>query len=139
MSKNKFKQTEFGDIPKAWQKSRVGDHIELAYGDGLPSLPEQRAIVKILSDLDEKIEINHQMNKTLEFIAQAIFKRWFVDFEFPDKNGKSYKSSGGKMVDSELGEIPEGWHINELGDFTEILNGFAFKSEDFVNSGIFLL
>jgi len=72
---------------------------------------EQRAIAKILSDLDEKIELNHQMNQTLVFIAQAIFKHWFVDFEFPNDDGKPYKSSGGKMVKSELGNIPAGWEV----------------------------
>jgi len=105
----------------------------------IPPIQEQRAITKILSDLDEKIELNRQMNKTLESIAQAIFKQWFMEFEFPGENGKSYKSSGGKMVDSELGEIPEGWQFDELGNFAEILNGFAFKSEDFVSTGVFLL
>ncbi len=105
----------------------------------LPFLPEQRAIAKILGDLDGKIELNHRMNKTLEAIAQVVFKRWFVDFEFPDDCGRPYQSSGGKMVDSELGEIPDGWQISKLGNFAEILNGFAFKSEDFISTGVFLL
>jgi len=75
----------------------------------LPPLPEQHRIAEILSSLDDKIELNRKINKTLESIAQAIFKRWFVDFEFPSEKGKPYKSSGGKMVESELGMIPEGW------------------------------
>src|SRR3989344_4634736 len=73
----------------------------------IPPLPEQSTIAKILSDLDSKIELNHKMNKTLEAIGQVIFKRWFVDFEFPNEKGKPYKSSGGEMVDSELGEMPK--------------------------------
>lgn len=93
----------------------------------LPTLAEQRAIAKILSDLDEKIELNHQMNKTLESIAQAIFKRWFVEFEFPNENGKPYKSSGGKMVDSEVGEIPEGWEVKSLDQIADFLNGLALQ------------
>lgn len=75
---------------------------------------EQKAIANILSSLDEKIELNNQMNKTLEEMAQALFKRWFVDFEFPNENGEPYKSSGGEMVDSELGMIPKGWGVLEL-------------------------
>jgi type I restriction enzyme S subunit len=213
--KDKFKQTEINGISMAWHESRVGDHIELAYGDGLPervrknghipvfgsngiigfhdkslvkgpgiiigrkgtvgqvvfsktdfwpidttyyvkikgdddmvfwyyflstlglnqmnshsavpglnrdnvyeistslpSLSEQRAIAKILSDLDEKIELNHQMNKTLESIAQAIFKRWFVDFEFPG-HGKT------KFVNN----LPEGWYEGCLADILEISIG----------------
>ena len=82
----------------------------------VPSLEEQLSISKILSDLDAKIELNQKMNKTLEAIAQAIFKHWFIDFEFPNEEGKPYKSSGGEMVDSELGEIPKGW---KLANFTE--------------------
>lgn len=89
----------------------------------LPSLSEQSAIAKILSGLDDKIELNRQMNKTLESIGQALFKQWFVDFEFPNEKGKPYKSSGGKMVDSELGKIPEGWMIGCLGDFIDFVIG----------------
>lgn len=82
----------------------------------LPPLHEQKAIAKILSDIDEKIEINNRINKVLEEIAQTIFKRWFVDFEFPNENGEPYKSSGGEMVESELGPIPKGWEVKRLGD-----------------------
>ena len=83
-----------------------------------PTLYEQKAIAKILSDLDSKIELNQKMNKTLEAIAQAIFKHWFIDFEFPNEEGRPYKSSGGEMVDSELGEIPSKWKIGRLIDLT---------------------
>jgi type I restriction enzyme S subunit len=88
-----------------------------------PSLPEQRAIAEILSSLDDKIKLNRRMNATLEHIAQAIFKRWFIDFEFPDENGQPYKSSGGEMVESELGEIPRGWEVKELKNFGNIICG----------------
>jgi type I restriction enzyme S subunit len=86
----------------------------------LPPLNEQKAIAKILSDLDEKIEINNRINKILEEIAQTIFKRWFVDFEFPNESGEPYKSSGGEMVDSELGLIPKGWMVGKLEEIIEI-------------------
>ncbi len=90
----------------------------------IPALREQQSIAKILSDLDSKIELNQKMNKTLEAIAQAIFKHWFIDFEFPNEEGKPYKSSGGEMVDSELGEIPKGWVIRKLRDvLREIASG----------------
>jgi type I restriction enzyme S subunit len=82
----------------------------------LPPLADQKVIAKILSDLDEKIELNNEMNKTLEEIAQAIFKRWFIDFEFPNENGDPYKSSGGEMVKSELGMIPKGCSVGKLRD-----------------------
>jgi type I restriction enzyme S subunit len=87
----------------------------------IPCIKEQKAIANILSTLDEKIEVNNQINKTLEEMAQAIFKHWFVDFEFPNDKGEPYKSSGGEMVESELGMIPKGWEvkpIEEILDFT---------------------
>ena len=89
----------------------------------IPPLPEQSAIAKILSDLDSKIELNQQMNKTLEAIGQAIFKHWFIDFEFPNEKGNPYKSSGGEMVNSELGEIPKGWKTGKVGDCIEFAYG----------------
>jgi type I restriction enzyme S subunit len=64
-------------------------------------IEEQAAIGKILSNLDSKIEVNSQSNKILEDVGGAIFKRWFVDFEFPSREGKPYKSSGGEMKNSE--------------------------------------
>ena len=96
---------------------------------------EQSAIAKILSDLDSKIELLQKQNETLEKIGQAIFKHWFVDFEFPNEDGTPYKSSGGKMVDSELGEIPKGWSVGNLGDLIYVQNGYAFKSSDFLSEG----
>jgi len=78
----------------------------------------QKNIASILSSLDDKIELNRKMNEKLEKIAQAIFKQWFIDFEFPDETGKPYKSSGGKMVETEIGEIPSKWN---LGTFSNIV------------------
>lgn len=83
---------------------------------------EQHQIAEILSSLDDKIELNRCINANLEAVASALFKRWFIDFGFPDKNGQPYKTNNGKMLTSELGPIPDGWSINqaqELFDFTK--------------------
>jgi type I restriction enzyme S subunit len=101
----------------------------------LPPLNKQKAIAKILFDLDSKIELNQKMNKTLEAIAQAIFKHWFINFEFPNEEGKPYKSSGGETVDSELGEIPKGWNIRKLGDLGKIVCGKTPSTKDETNFG----
>ena len=87
---------------------------------GIPSLREQKAIAHILSTLDDKIEVNNQINKTLENMAQAIFKQWFVDFEFPNEEGEPYKSSGGEMFESELGMIPKGWEVKKSSDIANV-------------------
>jgi type I restriction enzyme S subunit len=102
----------------------------------LPPLPEQKAIAHILGTLDDKIELNRRMNKTSEEMARAIFKSWFVDFEFPNEKGKPYKSSGGEMIDSELGKIPKGWRAGCLSDVVGFLAGYAFKSKDWIESGV---
>lgn len=100
-----------------------------------PSLKEQKVIAKILSDLDEKIEVNNKINKNLEEMAQAIFKQWFVDFEFPNEEGKPYKSSGGEMVKSELGMIPKGWKIKNI---TELVDSISIKHKFDKEKVIFL-
>lgn len=89
----------------------------------MPIIEEQRAIADVLSCLDSKVELNREMNKTLEEMAQALFKRWFVDFEFPNENGEPYKSSGGKMIKTEQGEIPKGWRLSCLGNIVEVKGG----------------
>ncbi|RJQ20251.1 restriction endonuclease subunit S [Candidatus Woesearchaeota archaeon] len=102
----------------------------------IPPLPEQHRIAKVLSDLDSKIELNDQMNKTLEAIGQALFKHWFVDFEFPNKQGKPYKSSGGRMVYNEelKKEVPEGWKVGKLADFVSVIKGVSYKSSELKDS-----
>ena len=90
----------------------------------VPKKPEQVKIAKVLSYLDAKIELNQKMNQTLEEIGQAIFKHWFVHFEFPNEEGNPYKSNGGEMVDSELGEIPKGWEVKKLSEIcSKVIDG----------------
>lgn len=96
---------------------------------------EQSAIAKILSSLDDKIELNQRINKTLETIGQALFKYWFLDFEFPNEKGKPYKSSGGEMIDSELGEIPIGWKIESIKEFGKVICGKTPSTSDKENFG----
>lgn len=82
---------------------------------------DQKKIASVLSSLDDKIELNNCINTELEAMAKLIYEYWFVQFDFPDKDGKPYKSSGGKMVwNKELKrEIPEGWEIVGLEDLAE--------------------
>lgn len=91
---------------------------------GYPSVQEQKIIGNILSTLDNKIKANNKINQKLEEMAQVIFKQWFIDFDFPNEEGKPYKSSGGEMVESELGMIPKGWKVGVFRNYiTDILGG----------------
>jgi len=99
------------------------------------SLGEQANIAAILSSLDRKISNLRQQNETLEAIAQTLFKHWFVDFEFPNEDGKPYKSAGGEMGRSELGEIPVGWRFGTFRDITTVINGRAYKQTEFREEG----
>ncbi len=90
----------------------------------IPSIEKQNAIVAEYNTVVNRIKLNEQLNQKLEETAQAIYKHWFVDFEFPNEQGKPYKSTGGKMVwNEELGkEIPEGWRFGKLGDIIKLFD-----------------
>jgi type I restriction enzyme S subunit len=97
----------------------------------LPPLPTQRRIASILSGLDNKIELNRQTNATLEAMAQAIFKEWFVDFRFPGATGE--------MVESELGMIPKGWKKSNIFEIADLIGGGTptTTNPDYWNGNIF--
>lgn len=88
----------------------------------LPDLHTQHQIATILSSLDDKIELNRQMNQTLEAMAQALFQEWFVDFRFPGATGE--------LVESELGMIPKGWRVGTLGELGVFKNGINYSREE---------
>lgn len=100
------------------------DQIEVS----LPSIQEQKAIAVVLGSLDNKIELLRAQNKTLEEMAQRLFKEWFVDFNFPNEDGKPYKKSGGRMVESEMGEIPEEWRVEKFSNIVDVLSGGTPKT-----------
>ncbi|MDS1314375.1 restriction endonuclease subunit S [Aliarcobacter butzleri] len=103
----------------------------------IPDKVELENISNVLSSLDSKIELNNKINKELEAMAKTLYDYWFVQFDFPDENGKPYKSSGGKMVyNRELKrEIPDGWDVKELKELIKIERGISYKSTD-INDGI---
>jgi len=91
----------------------------------LPELSIQEKIAKVLSELDAKIELNNRINRELEAMAKTLYDYWFVQFDFPNEQGKPYKSSGGKMgYNKELKrEIPEGWEVKKLSDIATTGSG----------------
>ena len=107
-------------------------------GIQLPPLPEQNAIAHILGTLDDKIELNRRMNETLEAMARALFKSWFVDFDpvrvkldgrwrqgesLPGLPAEHYDLFPGRLVESELGPIPQGWAVKALGEVVDVVGG----------------
>ncbi|HCN05269.1 MAG TPA: restriction endonuclease subunit S [Bacteroidetes bacterium] len=115
----------------------------------LPPLPEQRRIAKILGDLDDKIELNRTMNETLEAMARALFKSWFVDFDPVRAKMEGRQPEGmdaetaalfpDKLVESELGMIPEGWEVKTLGQIADVIDCLhSKKPERTLDGGLYL-
>ena len=102
----------------------------------LPSLEEQEYIGNIFSTIDRKIELNRSINHNLEAMAKLLYDYWFVQFDFPDENGKPYKSSGGKMVWNEKlkREIPKDWCTAGIFDELSVQYGFPFSTELFTET-----
>ena len=111
----------------------------------LPSLPEQRTIAHVLGTLDDKIELNRHMNETLEAMARALFKDWFVDFG-PVRAKAEGRDPGlpqsladlfpARLVDSDLGEIPEGWPVETLANHFEAVKGVSYKGSGLGDGGV---
>ena len=98
----------------------------------LPPYDAQLRIAGVLGSIDEKIELNRKKIAELEALAKTIYDYWFVQFDFPDANGKPYKSSGGKMIwnDQLKREVPEGWEVKELGGIATFANGINYTNAD---------
>jgi len=104
-----------------------------------PNKESWKPITRILSELDKKIETNNKIIEKLDAIANLIYDYWFVQFDFPDKNGKPYKSSGGKMFYNEdlKKEVPFTWSVRNISEIMEICSGYPFKSSTYLDSGTY--
>ncbi|RKV90512.1 MAG: restriction endonuclease subunit S, partial [Streptococcus sp.] len=116
------------------QISKVGGTRNALTKEAIGKLPikisdDCNEISKILDNIDQKIQINNQINQELEAMAKTLYDYWFVQFDFPDQNGKPYKSSGGKMVyNPELKrDMPEGWGVEKLGELAQFKNGINYE------------
>ena len=99
----------------------------------VPPLSEQKKIASVLSALDDKIALNKKMNQKLEAMAKRLYDYWFVQYDFPDKNGHPYKTTGGPMTYNPTlkREIPVGWEVKSLFDCSDVLYGFPYATEPF--------
>ena len=95
-------------------------------------IEKQKKIANSISIIDQKIQINNQINQELEAMAKTLYDYWFVQFDFPDQNGKPYKSSGGKMVyhPKLKREFPVGWGVEKLKDKLSVSRGISYKTEN---------
>lgn len=137
-----FMHYVFTYIKKAIQNSTGGsiqDNINKEYLEDLdlkiPKKPYQDKIVSLLSSIDKKIELNDKINKEIENLAKTIYNYWFVQFEFPNDEGKPYKTSGGKMMWSEelKREIPACWEVKYINELVDVCSGYSFSSNDYVD------
>lgn len=126
-----------------WFTSK-GSTILRLYNDNIrnteivvPPLESQKKIVAVLSTLDDKIALNRRMNAKLEQMAKRLYDHWFVQFDFPNADGKPYKSSGGKMEYNEVlkREIPEGWEVGILSDIANITMGQSPEGSSYNEDG----
>ena len=101
----------------------------------LPSLEIQKQITDILSSLSDKIFLNNQINSNLEIFSSVLFKQWFIDFNFPDRKGKPYKTENGKMTLSEFGMIPEGWTVEPAQGFFDFTKGIEPGNKNYLDLG----
>lgn len=92
----------------------------------------QESIIALLSSFDKKISVNKQINKDLEELSQTLYTKWFVNFDFPNDEGKPYNSSGGEMVESEIGLIPKGWSVGVYSDFLNFERGIEVGSSNYI-------
>ena len=101
----------------------------------VPCLKKQQSIAAVLSALDKKIALNKQINARLEEMAKTLYDYWFVQFDFPDANGKPYKSSGGEMVFDETlkREIPKRWEVKSLGEVISLERGVTYSKDSICN------
>ena len=102
------------------------------------SEPDEKNIGSLIITIDNKIQINKQINIKLEVLANKLYNYWFVQFNFPDKNGKPYKASGGKMVYNDLlkREIPKGWDVSPIGTLFDSSRGISYSSKTINNNGV---
>ena len=121
----------FLEILQRRAENRIGSFPQITfdllgeYRFPIPTLDEQKRIASVISNIDSKINLNREINRNLEAMARQLYDYWFVQFDFPDENGRPYKSSGGKMVWNEKlkREIPEGWCDGKLIDIASITMG----------------
>lgn len=105
----------------------------------LPSIDNQKRIVRLLNSIDDKIKINNQINNNLYELSQRIYKQWFVDFEYPIALGETYRSNGGNFIEVDGMMIPDEFKVCKLDEICDCQNGHAFYKEGYDDSGLMVI
>ena len=138
LSAPSFRNFIYNNIDSKLAQPNIGHPTIYKYTHLFPAnIKEQKLIASVLNNIDRKVELNKQINDNLEAMAKQLYDYWFVQFDFPNEDGKPYKSSGGAMVYNERlkREVPIGWEVKNLIDFAEIKNGATPSTADEANYG----
>lgn len=148
VSSELFMHYIFTYIKQAIQKSASGsiqDNINIDYLEHLdfkiPNKNVQDKIINVLYNIDKKIEINNKVIEKLESLSQTIYNYWFIQYEFPNEDGKPYKSSCGKVVWNEelKKEVPIGWKVKKINEIVDMVSGYAFSTNEYDDLGEYKL
>ncbi len=132
VSQPNFRKFIFANVDSSSAQPNIGHPTMYRYEQNVPTLDGQKKIASVLSALDDKIALNKKMNQKLEAMAKRLYDYWFVQYDFPDKNGRPYKTTGGPMTyNSTLKrEIPAGWEVKNVNDVTTSVRGVSYSSDD---------
>ena len=132
VSQPNFRKFIFANVDSSSAQPNIGHPTMYRYEQNVPTLDGQKKIASVLSALDDKIALNKKMNQKLEAMAKRLYDYWFVQFDFPDKNGRPYKTTGGPMTYTPTlkREIPAGWEVKNVNDVTTSVRGVSYSSDD---------
>lgn len=137
VSQPNFRKFIFANVDSSSAQPNIGHPTMYRYEQNVPTLDEQKKIASVLSALDDKIALNKKMNQKLERMAKRLYDYWFVQYDFPDKNGHPYKTTGGPMTYNPTlkREIPAGWEVKQICDIAKIFNGSTPSTTEEGNYG----
>ena len=132
VSQPNFRKFIFANVDSSSAQPNIGHPTMYRYEQNVPTLDGQKKIASVLSALDDKIALNKKMNQKLEAMAKRLYDYWFVQYDFPDKNGRPYKTTGGPMTYTPTlkREIPAGWEVKNVNDVTTSVRGVSYSSDD---------
>ena len=133
VSQPNFRKFIFANVDSSSAQPNIGHPTMYRYEQNVPTLDGQKKIASVLSALDDKIALNKKMNQKLEAMAKRLYDYWFVQYDFPDKNGLPYKTTGGPMTYNPTlkREIPAGWEVIDINELCQVVDCLHSKKPDY--------